>query len=114
MDGAMTVTVADMVISDLTTMYSDQPTFNADKIKVIVNKVVEEVVKVRRYREENYSDEQIEADLYNYKSQIYSLAEYDFSKFGAPHETSHSENSTSRTWTERNKLFVGIIPLSHF
>lgn len=110
----MTKSVAEQVVSDLTTMYSDQPTFNADKIVVIVNRVVEEVVKARRYREENYSDEQIETDLHNYKSQIYSLAEYDFSKFGAPHETSHSENSTSRTWIERNKLFAGIIPLSHF
>ena len=63
MDEAMTITVADMVISDLTTMYSDQPTFNADKIVVIVNKVVEEVVKARRYKEEDYSDEQIEKDL---------------------------------------------------
>ena len=114
MDNAMTVTVADMVISDLTTMYSDQPTFNADKITVIVNKVVEEVVRARRYREENYSDEQIEADLYNYKSQIYNLSEYDFSHIGAPGELSRSENSTSRTWIERNKLFAGIIPLSHF
>lgn len=114
MEDTMTVTVADMVISDLTTMYSDQPTFNADKIKVIVNKVVEEVVKARRYREEKYSDEQIEADLYNYKSQIYNLAEYDFSHIGAPGELSRSENSTSITWTERNKLFAGIIPLSHF
>lgn len=110
----MTVTVTDMVISELTTMYSDQPTFNADKIAVIVNKVVEEVVKARRYKEENYSDEQIEADLYNYKSQIYNLSEYDFSHIGAPGELSRSENSTSRTWIERNKLFAGIIPLSHF
>ena len=114
MDESMTVTVADMVISDLTTMYSDQPTFNADKIVVIVNKVVEEVVKARRYKEEDYSDEQIEKDLLNYKSQIYNLAEYDFSHFGAPHETEHSENSISRTWIERNKLFSGIIPLSKF
>ncbi len=114
MDEAMIVTVADMVISDLTTMYSDQPTFSDDKIAVIVNKVVEEVVKARRYREENYSDEQIEKDLLNYKSQIYNLAEYDFSHLGAPNETSHSENSISRTWIDRDKLFTGIIPLSHF
>lgn len=108
------MTVNEQVVTDLTTMYSDQPTFNADKIVVIVNKVVEEVVKARRYREENYSGEQIEADLFNYKAQIYSLAEYDFSHIGAPGELSRSENSTSITWTERNKLFAGIIPLSHF
>jgi hypothetical protein len=114
MDEAMTVTVADMVISDLTTMYSDQPTFNDGKIAVIVNKVVDEVVNARKYKEVGYTDEQIKKDLLNYKSQIYNLAEYDFSHFGAPNETSHSENSISRTWVERNKLFAGIIPLSHF
>lgn len=114
MDEAMTVTVADMVISDLTTMYSDQPTFNEGKISVIVNKVVDEVVNARKYKEVGYTDEQIKKDLLNYKSQIYNLAEYDFSHFGAPNETSHSENSISRTWVERNKLFSGIIPLSRF
>lgn len=110
----MAAAIADGIIADLTTMYSDQPTFNADKVTVIVNKVVDEVIKARRYREEKYSDEQIEADLYNYKSQIYSLSEYDFAHFGAPGELSRTENSTSRTWMERNKLFAGIIPLSHF
>ena len=114
MDEAMTVTVADMVISDLTTMYSDQPTFNADKIAVIVNNVVEEVVKTRGYQERKYSDEQIEKDLLNYKSHIYKISEFDFTHLGAPHETSHSENSISRTWIDRNKLFAGIIPISHF
>lgn len=113
MEDTMTVTVADMVISDLATMYSDQPTFNVDKIAVIVNKVVEEIINIRRYREENYSDELIEKDLLNYKSQIYNVSEYDFSHIGAPHETSHSENSVNRSWIERSKLFAGIIPLSH-
>ena len=50
MDESMTVTVADMVISDLTTMYSDQPTFNECKIAVIVDKVVKEVISARNYK----------------------------------------------------------------
>lgn len=114
MDNAMTVTVADMVISRLTTLYEKETTFNADKIAVIVDNVILEVVSIRRYRQENYSDEMIEKDLFNYQRQIFNIAEYDFAHNGAPHETSHSENSTSRTWIERNKLFAGIIPLSHF
>lgn len=112
MDESMTVTVADMVISDLTTMYSDQPTFNEGKIAVIVDKVVKEVISARNYKAVGYSDEQIETDLFNYESQIYNLSEYDFAHFGAPHETSHSEPSTSRTWIDRNKLFSGIVALS--
>lgn len=110
----MAASINEKVIADLTVMYGDQPTFNADKVAVIVNRVVEEVVKARRYKEENYSDEQIKTDLENYKSQIYGLAEYDFAHFGAPGELTRSENSTSRTWVDRSKLFAGIIPLSHF
>ena len=43
MDETMTLTVADIVISELTTLYSDQATFNADKLSVIVSDVIDEV-----------------------------------------------------------------------
>lgn len=112
MDKSMTLTVADEVIAELTILYSDQPTFKAEKIKVIVNNVVDEVIKARNYKNVGYSDEQIMEDLYKYKSNIKKLAEYDFSQFGAPYEISHSENSVSRTWIERNKLFSGIIAIT--
>ena len=45
MDEAMSVSVADMVISDLTTMYGNEPTFDSGKIDVIVNKVIEVALK---------------------------------------------------------------------
>ena len=112
MDEAMSVSVADMVISDLTTMYGNEPTFNSGKIVVIVNKVIEEVIQARKYRDRGYSDERIEVDLANYRSQIYNISEYDFTHIGGAWETSHSENSINRTWIERNKLFAGIIPLA--
>ena len=106
------MTVSEKVIENLTTMYSDQPTFNEGKIAIIVDKVIKEVITARNYKDVGYSDEQIELDLFNYESQIYNLSEYDFAHFGAPHETSHSEPSTSRTWIDRNKLFSGIVALS--
>ena len=106
------MTVSEKVIENLKTMYSDQSTYNEGKIAVIVDKVVKEVITAKNYKAVGYSDEQIEADLLNYESQIYNLSEYDFAHFGAPHETSHSEPSTSRTWIDRNKLFSGIVALS--
>ena len=112
MDNAMTITVADEVLAILTTLYSDQPTFSTDKVKVIVNNVVEEVIMARNYRNAGYTDEQIAKDLFKYKGNIKNIAEYDFAHFGAPHEISHSENSTTRTWGERNKLFAGIVSLA--
>ena len=114
MDQAMTITVADEVIDMLTTLYSDQPTFNAEKVKVIVANVVEEVISARKYREVGYTDEQIAEDLFKYKGNIKIIAEYDFAHFGAPHETSHSENSVNRAWIDRNKLFSGIVALAQF
>ena len=62
MDEAMSVSVADMVISDLTTMYGNEPTFDSGKIAVIVNKVIEEVIQARKYRDRGYSDERIESE----------------------------------------------------
>lgn len=112
MDGTMALTVADEVIDMLTTLYSDQPTFKADKVRVIVSNVVEEVITARNYRNIGYTDEQIQKDLLKYKGHIKNLAEYDFAHLGAPHEITHSENSTSRTWSERNKLFAGIVSIT--
>jgi hypothetical protein len=68
MDETMTLTVADEVIAELTTLYSDQPTFNDEKLTVIVNNVVDEVVLARNYRQAGYTDEQIKKDLTKYKS----------------------------------------------
>lgn len=112
MDEAINVSVADMVIADLTIMYGNEPTFNAEKIAVIVNKVVGAVIQARKYRERGYTEEMIESDLINYKAQIYDISEWDFSHIGGAWETNHSENSINRTWIERNKLFAGIKPLA--
>ena len=112
MDETMALSVADIVIDELTTLYSDQPTFNADKLAVIVNKVVDEVILARNYKNAGYTDEQITVDLFNYKSNIYNLSEFDFATFGAPHQESHSENSTNRVWIDRNKLFKGVVAIS--
>lgn len=112
MDETMTLTVADIVISELTTLYSDQATFNADKLAVIVSDVIDEVILARNYKGVGYTDEQIMVDLFSYKSNIKKLAEYDFAQFGAVHQSSHSENSINRTWIDRRKLFNGIVALT--
>ena len=53
--------------------------------------------------------EQIEKDLYdNYFSVIKNLALYDFAQIGAPFESSHSENSISRNWVNRDEIFKGV------
>lgn len=106
--------IVEDIVADLTVIYGDQPTFDAKKIEAIVKKAVEEVITARKYKEVGYTDEQVGADLPHYRSNIFGLAEYDFSHFGAPYETTHAENQTTRTWIAREKLFSGIIPLARF
>lgn len=100
------------VIERLTILYRDEPTFDEEKIRVIVQNVYNEIVEYKRYKKAGYTEAQIESDMGNYKSQLYKISEYDFAHFGAPGEASHSENSVSRVWNSREQLFAGIIPLS--
>ncbi|MGN0378534.1 MAG: hypothetical protein ACI4EU_02990 [Butyrivibrio sp.] len=113
MDEAMSVGLQDEIISELTTELQGQPTFNADVLAIKVKNAIREVKNRRNYAATSYTDEQIEKDLYdNYYTNIKNLALYDFTQIGANFETSHSENSTSRTWVEREKMFNGIIPFA--
>lgn len=108
----MTYEVANDVLEELTTLYSDQPTFDIKKMEVIVGNAIDEIIVARNYNGVGYSEEQITADIARYKSNIKKLAEYDFATFGAPYQTNHSENSTNRSWIDRNKLFAGIVALT--
>ena len=109
MDEAMNVGLQEEIIAELTIELSGQPTFNADVLAVKVKSAIREVKNRRNYQATSYTDEQIEKDLYdNYYSTIKNLALYDFAQIGAPFESSHSENSTSRSWVSRDEIFKGV------
>lgn len=113
MDEAMSVGLQDEVIADLTIELSGEPTFNADILKQKVIGAIREVKRARKYPS-YYTDEQIQTDLYEYYSNIRNIALYDYNQIGIEFQISSSENGISRTYTDRNKLFSGIIPLSNF
>ena len=109
MDEAMSVGLQDEIIAELTVELSGQPTFNADLLAIKVRNAIREVRMKRNYQATSYTTEQIEKDLYdNYFSVIKNLALYDFAQIGAPFESSHSENSTSRSWVSRDEIFNGV------
>ena len=109
MDEAVSVGLQDEIIAELTVELSGQPTFNADLLAIKVRNAIREVKMKRNYQATSYTAEQIEKDLYdNYFSVITNLALYDFAQIGAPFESSHSENSTSRSWVSRNEIFKGV------
>lgn len=84
------------------------------KETLIIPKIKGAIREVRRARNypKHYSESEIVEDLENYYSNIRNIALYDYNKIGGEFEESHSENSISRSWGDRDKLFSGIIPLS--
>lgn len=110
MDENMSVGLQDEIVAELAVELAKQPTFNMDVLRIKVANAMREVRLKRNYTASSYTDEQIEADLYNYYSVIKNLALYDFAQIGAPFESSHNENSTSRSWISRDEITKCIFP----
>lgn len=70
----------------------------------------DEVRRRRNYTASGYSDNEIEADIQNYASNIRNVSLYDYNQNGAEFESSHSEIGINRAWIDREKLFVGVAP----
>lgn len=85
--------------------------FNLSLLLSKIRNALREVKRARKYPE-SYSDNKIERDMQNYYSNIRNIALYDYNTIGMEFQDSSSENSTSRTMMDRDKLFAGIIPLS--
>lgn len=101
-------TLTDEIVDELTIELMNEPTFNADILRIKVKSAVRDVRLKRNYTATAYTDEQVADDLYNYYSVIKSVALYDYNQIGAEGEQSHSENSVSRSWVNRDELFKSV------
>ena len=90
---------------------SGDPTYNADVVASKVSAVVKELIQRRRYRKSGMADWAIEEDLEDYYTQALNVARYDFNTIGAEGEDRHTENGIDRTFTERGKLWAGVVPI---
>jgi hypothetical protein len=97
----------------LTHELSKESGFDALILEEKINNVIRDVVRVRKYPS-SYSEKQIEEDLSNYYSNVRNLALYDYNMVGAEFQQSHSENGINRSYTKRQELFSGIIPIARF
>lgn len=100
--------IIDGLTSELT--ITDQH-FNADLLRIKVNAAYDEVMGAKNYPSD-YTSDMVIADMLNYKRQIRNIALYDYNKVGADFENGHSENGTNRTYSDRDKLFSGVIPIA--
>lgn len=108
MDEAMSVGLEQEIIAELTIELQGEPTFNADILAIKVRNAIRELKMKRNYSATSFSETDIEKDLYNYYSTIVNVARYDYNQLGAEGESSHSENSVSRSWVDRDDLFRGV------
>lgn len=112
MDEGMNVGIEQELVADLKAeLEIADENFNQYLLLSKVRNALREVKKTRKYPS-YYSDGQINEDMYDYYSNIRNIALYDYNTIGMEFQSSSSENSTSRTMTDRDKLFAGIIPLS--
>lgn len=112
MDKEMILTLEQELIADLTEeLKITDEDFNDQLLRSKVQNALREVKRARKYPS-FYTDRQIEADMYQYYSNIRNIALYDYNSIGMDFQSASSENSTSRTLVDRDKLFGGIIPLS--
>ena len=61
---------------------------------------------------DSYTDEKIEEDLKRFENVIVNVVVYDHSQAGENFMANYSENGVSRTWRDRDSLFVGVFPFA--
>ena len=100
-------TLLDEILKDLT---DELGLTKESDVAVLSSKIKSAICEVRMHRNypDHFTEAQIETDLNRHYSNIRELALYDFNQVGAEGQTSHNENSTSRTWKDRKECLNGI------
>ena len=70
----------------------------------------EQDVRLYRNYPNNYTEEMIEKDMKKFDSIIVNLALYDLNQEGGEFQISSSENGTSRSWIDRDKILGKVTP----
>lgn len=94
---------------------SDVVVFDSKEDNPIIEQLIKQAtedVKARRNYPDSYTDEMIAEDLKKFESVIVNLAVYDHSQAGEEFMASFSEGGVSRTWKDRDSLFVGVFPFA--
>ena len=92
---------------------SDVVVFDNKEDNPIIEQLIKQAtedVKAKRNYPDSYTDEMIAKDLKKHQSVIVNLAVYDHSQAGEEFMASFGENGVSRTWKDRDDLFVGVFP----
>ena len=111
-DDSAETTLEEELITELTAeLEISDENFNATLLALKVKGAIRDVKRTRKYPS-YYTDDQIDSDLYDHYEICKRIALNDYNKIGIDTESSHNENSISATYTDRDKLFSGVIPFA--
>lgn len=103
-----TSSLMDEILSDLSVELNKEPDYDENVLRVKIKGAIREVMEKRNYEVTALSEQAILLDLNHHYSTILNVARYDYNQRGAEGETTHSENSVSRVWSNRDDLFKSI------
>lgn len=92
---------------------SDVVVFDNKEDNPIIEQLIKQAtedVKAKRNYPDSYTEEMITEDLKQFEGVIVNLVVYDHSQAGEEFMASFGENGVSRTWRDRDSLFVGVFP----
>ena len=92
---------------------SDKVVFDEKECNPLIEQLLDQARKEiisRRNYPDTYTKDQIDSDVKKYENIIANSATYDRSQAGEAYMASYSENGVSRTWKDRESLFVGVFP----
>lgn len=107
-----TTSFENSIVASLALEMSSDPTYNAEVVENKVSAVVKELIQRRRYNKSGMTDDAIAEDIENYFPQALNVARYDYNTIGAEGQDRHTENGVDRTFTERGKMWAGVVPIS--
>ena len=98
------------ILADVMAYLGDEVT-ESDKpvLLILVNRAIRKVC-TKRYPFGDSDDEKTKA-VEKYRDTIFEAAVYYWAKQGADGESSHSENSISRTYNAEDAIFFDVIPM---
>lgn len=105
------------IMTDLAAQLSGEVGYSESVARSKLNVAFKEVMQARTVKfggkyPSSMTEEEIVEDFSQFYSHIFNLALFDYNTIGIEFQTSSTENSTTRTFRDRDRLFNGIVPLA--
>lgn len=95
------------IASELKNELKDDPAFDETILVQKIKSAMREL-RMRRSYPDSYIEDDVTKDMENYYSTIMNVARFDYNQRGVEGESTHTEKGISRTYADREKLWMGV------